>query len=81
MDRMRWTPGLLLSCGSLTLGAIALTAVLAATGRHDTDDRRDSDDRSPRERHLFVWAGDQARRAPDSWPSSTSTSDRRTTGA
>ena len=63
MYRRQWSPGLLVSYGSLALGAVALTAGLAAG--HDPDDRHDRDDGNPRERHLFVWAGDQARRAPD----------------
>src|SRR4026209_2422339 len=63
MYRVHWPPGLLVSCGSLALGAIALTAGLAAG--HGPDDGHDRDDGNPRERHLFVWAGDQARRAPD----------------
>ena len=42
------------------IGAITLTTVLSAS--RDRDDRHDPDDRSPRG---FVWAGDQARRAPD----------------
>jgi selenium-binding protein 1 len=46
-----------ISCGSLALGAIALTVVLSAG--------RDPDGRISPERYLFVWAGDQARHAPD----------------
>jgi selenium-binding protein 1 len=44
-------------CGSLALGAFALASVVVAG--------RDPDRRAASERYLFVWAGDQARHAPD----------------